>query len=366
VRARCTRDGLWEVLAPVARAAAVRGPIGVLAGVRLQALGDRLLLTATDTELAIRADVACSVEEEGVVVLPARTLVELVRRLPAPDLLLEDESERGVRLWSGEADYLLATLPAPDFPEPSFVAGGTSVELDRGTIVRAFAHVGRAAARDASRPVYTGVLLGVDDGRLTMVAMDGYRLALAETPIAANGLVEPTLVPARALVELSRLPVDAPTVELVVTERTAAFRAGEFELAARRLDGMFQPYAQLLAADFVHEAVVDRERLLGALDRAGVLLQRNAPVVLEFSATSVRLRVVTAQLGEASERIPLAHTGPDLAVAFNPRYLLDGVQLLEGSSVRFRMNDDLRPVVLRGETDELTYLVAPVRRSSQV
>jgi DNA polymerase-3 subunit beta len=359
----CARSALAETLGAVSRAASGRGVVQVLSGVRLEALGDRLVLSATDTEISLRAAVPADVEVEGVAVVPARTLLDLLRKLPMEQVTLELETSSALRVVSGEADYRLNTLPAADFPALPSAPPGERARVERAGFVRAFESVARAAARDASRPVYTGVLVTLAAGDLTMVATDGHRLAVRRARLEAVGDVASTLIPARALVELTRLPVDDEWLELSVTDNLVSFEVGGYRLTARRLNGQFQPFEPLLASAFAHEALVGRELLLEAVDRATVVVQRNSPVVLAFGADGVSLRVTTAEVGEATERMPLRKPGPDITVAFNPRYLLDGLQLIEGDDVTFKLNDELRPVVLQGATDSFTYLVAPVRRA---
>lgn len=358
----CARSALAETLGAVARAASSRGVVQVLAGVRLEALGDRLVLSATDTEISLRAAVSADVEAEGLVVVRARTLLDLLRKLPSEQVTLEAEPSSGLRVVSGEADYRLNAFPAADFPALLSLDPVVPARVERAGFAHAFESVARATARDASRPVYTGVLVSLTDGVLTMVATDGHRLAVRRARLGSLGDLAPTLIPARALVDLTRLPVHDEWLELSVTDNLVSFEVGGYRLTARRLNGQFQPFEPLLTAAFAHEALVERELLLEAVDRATVMVQRNSPVVLAFGADGVSLRVTTAEVGEATERMPLRAPGPDITVAFNPRYLLDGLQLIEGDDVKFKLNDELRPVVLQGATDGLTYLVAPVRR----
>ncbi|HZP73796.1 MAG TPA: DNA polymerase III subunit beta [Gaiellaceae bacterium] len=361
MRLVCERDAVAEVLANVSRAANPRGPINVLAGVRMQANVDHVVLSATDTELSIRASMPARVDEDGVGVVPARTLAELVKKLPEGPLALAAGDRSDVRVVSGDGEYSLNALSADDFPELPTPSPCAPVRVERAAILRAFGRVGRAAARDTSRPLYTGVLVGSEGGLLTMAASDGYRLAFIRSRTTSEDIA-PTLIPARVLAELTRLSPASEWVELVVGANVIQFESGEYRLTARRLNGQPQPYESLVDADFAHEVSADRERLVAAVERVGVLLGRGSPVVLDFEPDALRVRGATADLGQAVERIPVRGPAAAITIGFNPTYVIEGLRLLEGAEITFRMNDALRPVVLASTGDDLVYLLAPVRR----
>jgi DNA polymerase-3 subunit beta len=257
-------------------------------------------------EIALSCQVPADVESEGVVVVPAKSLLELVRRMPAGLLALEavdDGPELAISF--GSADYRLATLSARDFPDIAPLAGGEQVTLDRVAFAETVASVARAASRDESRPVYTGISLTVAQGYLTLVATDGHRLAVKTTPVDADVEIADLLIPARALEELARLPTSDNGLVICVAANRVAFDVGGFTLTSRRLDGHFQPYQQLLDAAFAHVATMPRELLLEAVERAMVMVARNSPVELTFDADDVVVQVTTAELGRARERFAL-------------------------------------------------------------
>lgn len=361
MKLRCERDDLSDALTAVSRAASYRSSIRILSGVRLEAVADRLVIAATDTELAIRATAPALVSEDGVGVLPARTLLELVKRMPGGEISLEAEGDPLIHLRSAEGEFRLNALSASDFPDIPTVAATDTARLDRAALANAFSFVGRVAARDLSRPVYTGILVAVERGTLSMVATDSYRLAVARVEATTSRDIAPTLVPARAIAELLRLPHDNGHVDVTVGENVITFELGDYRIVARRLNGQFQPWEQLLTGEFAYEAVVDRERLLAGVERANVLVQRGTPVSLAFRNDTLEITVDSAEVGHASEQIAIKPSEASITLAFNPAYLIDGLQMIESDAVRIRMNDSLRPAVLSSTTSDLTYLIGPVR-----
>jgi DNA polymerase III subunit beta len=360
VKISCASDELALAVARTARGASKRSHVQVLGGVRLEAGGDRVALAATDLELSIAAHAPASVAEPGMSVLPGRALDAIARLLPAPRVDVEtmDEGAR-VRFTSGPSTYVLDTYAAADFPRLPELAGCAS-SIDAEPFLETVRHVAFAAARDESRPVYTGILLQLEPGSMTMAATDGYRLAVKTTPIRNDAHLE-ALIPARALQEVARTAVGGDTIELSIDERHVVFELGDSRLTSRRLDGRFQDYESILAAPAGHVISVARDDLLEAIRRTAVLVERRSPIQLSFSEGALTIRVRTPELGEAHEALPIDYRDEPLRFAFNAEFLRDGVAAVNGDTVRFHLVDPLRPVVLRGDGDDFSYLIAPIR-----
>lgn len=358
----CASDELAVAVARAARGASKRSHVQVLAGVRMEADGDRVALAATDLEVSIAAHAPASVAEPGMLVLPGRALDAIARLLPAPRVDIETlDAGTRVRFSSGPSTYLLDTYAAADFPRlPELV--GSSASIAAQPFLDSVSSVAFAASRDGSRPVYTGILLQLSPGFMTMTATDGYRLAVKKTRLATTAVQVEALIPARALQEVARAATGVETIELYVDERHVVFEVGESRLTSRRLDGRFQDYESILAAPFAHEISVPRDDLLQAITRTAVLVERRSPIQLSFSDGELAIRVRTPELGEAHETLPIAYQGESLHFAFNAEFLRDGVAAVPGDTVRFNLADPLRPVVLRGEGADFSYLVAPIRR----
>jgi DNA polymerase-3 subunit beta len=358
VKIECKRDELRTALERVVRVAAARSPVRVLACVSLATEQDGLVLSATDMELSIRTSISCRVEAAGAVAPPIRRLLDLVRLLPGDTVSLGGDAE--IRVSSEGADYVLRGADPRDFPSLPVVTGGQVVELDCAALVAASARVLRAASSDLSRPVYTGVQLRIDGDRLTLVATDGYRLAARTTSLTGPAATVDVVVPARALAEFARIASDGGTVRISIGENLIEFGLPTATLWARRIEGRPQDHEPILESSFAHDARVSRSDLLAAVSRAALMADRNAPIELDFARSELAVRV-RDDAGEAHERLTLAAPVDTMRIGFNARFLRDGLELIEGEEVVFRMNDGIRPVVLRGSDDEFSYLVAPLR-----
>jgi DNA polymerase-3 subunit beta len=231
--------------------------------------------------------------------------------------------------------------------------------------VQTLERVVRAASRDESRPVLTGVLIQFEPGRLTMAATDSYRLAMKEAPLE-DGAPEAleAIVPHRALNELQRL-VGGTTGDLQVSIQPngVAFGVDDVWLTSRRIDGTFPNFRSLVPDTFEHEIVVPRGEFHDIVRRVGVFARHTAPLRLRFAEGETRVAAQTPDVGEARESLPTPVSGEPIEIGFNADYLRDGVETVAGDDLRIRLINPLRPALLRGVDDDFWYLLMPIRLS---
>jgi DNA polymerase-3 subunit beta len=340
-----------------------RATVQVLGGVLLRATGDRLELAATDMELSLRLSVEAQVEGEGAVVAPGRLFVDLARLLPEAEVVIEHKPEQGVlEVTCGPAAYKLNTYSAEDFPKLPDVEGTETFTVDSGAFLETVSRVARAASRDESRPVLTGVLVRFEGGKLIMAATDSYRMSVKETDLSGGSTAElEAIVPARALTELSRIAQDAGELQVGVQENHVVFGAGDVWLTTRRIDGQFPNYKQLLPETFEHEVSLPREEFLDVVRRASVMAQRNSPLRLRFAEGEVTVSAQTQDVGEARESLPVPFSGEPLEIGFNPEFLKDGLESVESEEVALRLISPLRPGLLHSDDESFSYLIMPIR-----
>lgn len=365
MRLTCAKEDLAAALSAVGRAASAKSTVPVLGNVLIRAEEGVVLLSATDMEISLRAPMAAQVDEPGAVVLP-RLAADIVRSMPPSSVVLEHRSGEGVvQLSSGSSSFTLNCHQASEFPElPADT--GEGVVLPAAVFTAATERVARAASRDDTRPVLTGVLVRVEADALTMAATDSYRLAVRRSALE-QGPAEPVqaLIPARALGEVQRAVAlaGASELELVLTETQGLVRAGDVRLTTRLIDGQFPDYRQLIPERFEHDLVLDRAELQGVLTRIGVLAQRNTPVRLAFAEGQLTVSAVSEQFGEGRESIPVPFSGEPLEIGFNVEFLRAGVESIEGDELRLGIISPLRPGLLRGADDDYRYLLMPIRLS---
>jgi DNA polymerase III subunit beta len=362
LRITASKDELVQALGVVSRAVSTRTSVQILSGILLEAQGGELRLAATDMELSLRANVAAQIEGDGAIVLPGKTLADIARLLPADEVAIEHKPAEAVaHVTSGSASYTLHMYNPEDFPRLPELDAVQTFSVDREALLETIHRVARAASRDESRPVLTGILVSFTGGKIVMAATDSYRLAVKETELSGSAPELEAIVPSRALQELARIASSGDTVEVGVHENQVLFSTDGAWLTTRRIDGQFPNYRQLLPEAFEHELTIPRVELLEVVRRASVMIQRATPLQLRFAEGELTVIARTHEVGESKESMPIGFTGDTLEIGFNADFLRDGLESMDGDDVRFKLISPLRPAVIQGEGDDFTYLVMPIR-----
>ncbi|OFW71140.1 MAG: DNA polymerase III subunit beta [Actinobacteria bacterium RBG_16_68_12] len=361
LRATCARDDLANALGIVARGLSSRSAVQVLTGILVQVEEKKLTLAATDMEVSLRVSVSGEVSGGGAIVVPGRLLTDLVRLLPDEVVSLSYEIGDGVlTIASGSYSSRVNVFSAEDFPRlPTLDVSLHTIAAPAllGTIEK----VARAASRDESRPVLTGILVRFEGDTLIMAATDSYRLAVKETSLGESGPELDAIIPARALQELARLAAGTEEVSLGVHENHVIFGAGDVWLTSRRIDGQFPNYKQLLPEAFELEVTTLREPLLNVVRRAAVMAQRNAPLRLRFDEGELTVSAQSQDVGEARESLQLDYAGEPLEIGFNPDFLRDGLEAVGGETVQLKLINPLRPGLIVAPDESFWYLIMPIR-----
>jgi DNA polymerase-3 subunit beta len=360
------REELVSKLSIVSRAVSTRAATQALSGVLLSAGEDGLTLAATDLDLGLRTNLEAEVESAGTVLLPGRLLAEVARSLADPKVEIESrESQQDVEIRSGSSSFHLRVLPAEDFPKLPGAGDEAGLKMPAKALEASIDLVARAASRDDMRPVLTGVFVTAAGKEMTMVATDSYRLAVKRTELEEElgGEIEAN-IPARALRELGRILSSEGVGEARIWLQTnqAIFEAGSITLSTRLIEGQFPNFRQLLPESYEHDVRLPRPDFLDVARRVSQLAQRNAPLRLSFREGELTVAAETPDVGDATETMPAAFDGEPLEIGFNPEFLKEGIESVEGDEVLLRLISPLRPGLLQPvEGEDFRYLVMPIR-----
>lgn len=356
------RERFADAIGWVLRCVSTRATLPALAGVMFDANGATLRLAGTDLELAGEATVDAKVDEAGTVVLPGRVLGEIARSLPEGAVRIGTAGGQAT-LVCGAAEFTLRTLPVEDFPTLAVPEGAPGGSIQASVFTAAVGQVTRAASHDEARPVLTGTLVDATAEKVTLVSTDSYRLAVREIPWTGPAEQIKRVIPARALVEAARAADGDAEIRIDLGESQAVFTVEGRRLTTRLIEGEFPNWGQLIPADLPNQLRVDRELFAEAVRRVGILAQSGAPVRIELGADGARLGAGSQDVGEATELVQGKFEGEPLTVAFNPAYLLDGINAVEGGELVMAVRDGLKPAVVRAPEDGsgFLYLAMPVR-----
>lgn len=360
MKIRANREHLADALGRAQRAVGSRSSLPVLQGLLCEASEGRLAVTGTDLEVTVRSEITAEVEEWGKVVVPGRLFTQAVRRMPPGEVTLraKDGAELEISGENPQPVYTLRQLNE-DFPKVS-VAGGAGTEVEGESLTEAIKQVTPAASTDLGRAVLTGVLLESTSERLRMVSTDSYRLALRDLP--AIGLEATGLLPARGLRELPNT-VGASKVKVSFSSREGMFSSSAGTLRLRMIEGNFPKYETLLPSQYPNQFTCDRETLLETIRRMELVAEDHYPIRLTIGEGGAEVNVVRQDVGRATDYVEGEFEGESqsLVVAFNPRYLSDGVVATGAERVRLRIIDGMKPSVIDDPgREEFLYLLMPV------
>jgi DNA polymerase-3 subunit beta len=309
----------------------------------------KLHLAATDLDVSLTSRCEAEIREGGAIAVQAKKLIEIIRSLSAPDVLLVQEEPRVLAIRAGSSRFKIHGLAADDFPTLPTVpaADGSRIEIPFADFRRMVAKILFAVSAEESRFQLNGALFKVKDGALEIVATDGHRLALVEkreeslrkasSPTSTDDSV---LVPRKALQELQRLEGEG-ALEFRRGEHHLSFRLGQRELICRILEGTFPDYERVIAKDNDKKVLFDRKALAEAVQRAALMTSDRARAVrLQFSPHQLVISAVNADLGEAVEEVACEYDGPEFRLGINPDYLSQFLTAVDTDRVRLELKDE--------------------------
>lgn len=374
---RVEREVLAEAVTWVARSLPARPPVPVLAGVLLEASDEgTVTLSAFDYEVSAKVTLAADVAESGTVLVLGRLLADISRNLPARPIDISSEGNK-LQVTCGSSRFSLLMMPSADYPSLP-VAPESSGTLQGDVFTQAVAQVAIAADRGDTLPILTGVRMEVEGEKITLLATDRYRLAMRELTWkpSASDASHLALIPARTLSDIARALGASGSVEMAFGgsaggDGLIGFEAGQRRTTTRLLDGEYPKVTSIFPTSVETESVIETSELVEAVKRVALVAERNTPVRLRFSEGQVAIEAGTGDDAQASEAVEAVLTGPEIEIAFNPQFLLDGLGAVGTAYSRLSFTQPSRPAVLTGQAeadgqadDSYRYVLMPVRFAS--
>ncbi|WP_088890252.1 DNA polymerase III subunit beta [Leptolyngbya ohadii] len=370
----CTQSELNTHLSLVSRAVPSRPSHPVLANVLLTANEEtqQVSLTGFDLSLGVQTSFSAQVESGGTLTLPAKLLSDIVSRLPEGEIILSDEgSEALVTLTCSSGRYQVRGMGAEEYPELPTIEEGEVAQLPVEALIEGLRGSLFATSSDETKQVLTGVHITAEANGLEFAATDGHRLSVVQT-ISEDERDEAEFgvtVPGKALRELERMLQTNGTGETITVRfdqgQLAFVWEGNQRLTSRLLEGQYPNYRQLIPRQFARQMTVDRRQIISALERIAVLAdQKNSIVKLSLSGVvqELVLSVDAQDVGSGREAIPAQISGDDLEIAFNVKYLLEGLKALNTTEIQMQFNTATSPSIVTPLGGvKMTYLVMPVQ-----
>jgi DNA polymerase-3 subunit beta len=364
-----SKEQIIAGLQSVQNIVSTRTTLPILSNVLLRAEGDRLELTATDLDVTITCSVEAKVKKSGASTVPVKKLFGIVRELANVEIELAVDEKNVCSIQSGPSFYKINGLSADEFPPRQPFKDDKKVVLPQETLRGMMRKTSFAISTDESRYVLNGIFLSLKDHKMTMVATDGRRLALVDEEVdvleASQGEF---IVPAKAVNELNRLLADKGELELRYAENQASFtlkdeKGSSILIVTKLIEGNYPNYRQVIPGETKERIALSREELLHALRRAEIMTsEKSNSVKLSFGKNRLEITANAPEVGEAKETLAVNYKGPEMAIAFNPKYMIDPLNSLVNDEVYLELIDELSPGVLKINGPFL-YVVMPMRLS---
>ena len=368
MRLTCQPSTLGQALQTVSRAISTRTTLPILNNVLLETTSEGLALTATNLEIGIRKVVPAEVAEEGSTTAPARLLTDFVGSLPDESLdMTLDVGTQTLGVRCGRFDTHIKCIEADEFPPGPRPEEGDRLTIPLEGLLRAVEQTQMAASTDEARPVLTGELVHIEGQRLVLVATDGHRLAERRLGAsAADDLDVRLIVPARGLVELPRaFRGESGDVEVLVSKarNQIFFRAGTSEVTSRLIDGQYPNYSQVIPNKSSTSIKVATSELTQTVKAVSLFARDSANVIrIRAQAGSLVLSATTNEVGDSRAELDADVDGSEIQIAFNARYVLDALAVMECDQVELRFDGPLSPGLIKAPASEdYLYVIMPVR-----
>ncbi len=363
MKIRVSKDKLLEALNQVIDSIGSRTSLPILHNTLVEAKDNTLTFSTTDLDIAATTTIEATVISSGVTTLPAKKLVTLCRELNTPDVDIEVNDAHQASIKCGAASFKLFGLAPEEFPPLPKIDEPREVTIEQSVLKEMLRRTSYAISTDETRYMLNGIFLSLLDKKMTMVATDGRRLALAEVEKdIAKSQEGDVILPVKAVMELNRLLTDTGDVVLKTSENRASFCFGNTTLITKLTDGKYPNYKQVIPSETKERVTIEREILVNALRRAAIFApDKVGSVKFHFSKDNLTIIATTVDVGEGRESLPTKYRGKEFVISFNPSYVMDALRNLSDDEVHLDFIDELSPGVIRINSSNFLYVIMPMR-----
>ncbi len=362
----CERDVLIEAVNVVSRAASGRSSLSVLEGIYMRASENgELILIGNDLEIGIEAKIEATVSEPGEVVLAAKMLGSIVRSLPMPQVSIEVNEKNMALMKSGAFKCEIAGISAAEFPDLPLVESEYSIGIPANVLKDMIQKTGFAAAVTDHKPVMMGCLLEIAKTGLTMVALDGYRMAIRRVAMENDFEEKSMIIPEKSLAELARILGDGEeTVRIDATGRHAIFTFDNYRMVTRLIEGNYMNYQSVIPKEHSISITCPADKMNQSIQRASLIILNDvvkSPVKFLIEDGNINISCATTA-GSVDDNIPVDIKDASLEIGFYNRYLLEAFRVIDTEDVKLLFQSPTAPlVIVPPEGDDYLYLILPLR-----
>jgi len=369
MKIQTTRNELLDLILFSSKAISPKTSTFILSGVLLEA-DKRLIIYSTDLETSIKSTMDVKIIEKGKAVVPAKILINILKNLEESKISLElNKQTNQIQITSDNAHFNLNTLSLEEYPAFPEIKSKDNIKLKLDEFKNLIAKVQRASSQDESRAILTGTLMEMEEGSLTLVATDSYRLATIKQDIKTGKKDIKIVVPSKVLDSITKNDFKKMELEIILEENQIVFFLKKENIVkniivSRLLSGKFPEYKQLIPDKMKHNILVDKEKLLEVVRRISSISQDNIPIKIIIEKGKITATMDIKEIGSSSEDFEIAYGEETIEIAFNPFFLIDGINMIDGKNIVLAIEEPLKPILIKSEKDKnILYLLMPVRVS---
>ncbi len=366
----CEKSLLQSAISTASRTAAVKSAIPALEGLLIEAMSDKISITGYDLKTGIKTSIPADIAETGNIVVNSRLFGEIIRKLADDVVNIDVDENLMVRISCGMSEFNIIGISAEDYPDLPSVDYQNAVFIAESTLKGMISQTIFAVSDNEARPIHTGALFEIDSDSLTMVAVDGYRLALRKESISsAETDIKSFVVPGTALSEVEKIAGDGDEViKITVGSKHIMFVIGTTVLITRRLEGEFLNYRNTIPQTSKYEISADRRDIITAVDRVSLIISDRVrtPVRFTFGLNNLKVRTATP-LGRANDECAVQGDGEELEIGFNSKYILDALKAAPADKIKINLSSGVSPCIIVPEDsgDKFLYMILPVRLKNE-
>ena len=364
----CEKEKILKGITSVINGVASKTTMPVLEGILIQTNDNELKLTSYDLEIGIEYILEANVKEQGTTVVNATMFSEIIKRLPAADINISLNENNLLEIECEGSLYKLATMNPDEFPELPKINVDNSIEIEQTVLKNMIRKTIFAVSTEENRPIFTGCLFEVNEGKLNVVAVDGYRLAIKSNELNNNVNSFSSVIPGKTLNEVNKIISDSfDTIKIGISRNQALFEMENCKIVTRLLDGEFLKYSNAIPQNWETRIKVDKKNIEDCFERISLISassierEKKYPVKIHIEVGKVTISCAN-QTGDAKEEISVDTEGKELDIGFNPKFFLDALKAIDDEEVYIEFGTNRSPCIIKPITDgDYIYMILPIK-----
>ena len=363
MKIKCTKSNLLNGVQIVSKAVPSKTTMSILECILVNASGNEIKLTANDMDLGIETCIEGDIIEKGIIALDAKIFLDIVRKLPDNEVLIETDSSFKTTITCEKAKFNIIGKSGEDFSYLPEIDRSDFITISQFTLKEVIRQTIFSIADNDNNKLMTGELFDIDQNMLKVVALDGHRISIRNIELRQNYNSRKVVVPGKTLNEISKILSGEieKEVNIFFTEKNIVFEFDKTVVVSRLIEGEYFKIDQMLSSDYETKVIINKKEFISCIDRATLLIKEGdkKPVIIRIDDVSMELKI-NSTVGSMNEEIDIRKEGKDILIGFNPKFLIDALRVIDDEEITIYLVNPKAPCFIRDDNNKYTYLVLPV------